>query len=77
MCQLESVVLAMLPLFHVFGLNAVLGGWALAGARLVIMDGMEGFFEVVAAEQVTNVPLAPAVLTRSSPTSAAGISPRR
>jgi long-chain acyl-CoA synthetase len=60
----ESVVLAMLPLFHVFGLNAVLGGWALAGARLVIMDGMDGFFEVVAAEQVTNVPLAPAVLTK-------------
>ena len=29
----ETVVLAMLPLFHVFGLNAVLGGWALAGAR--------------------------------------------
>jgi long-chain acyl-CoA synthetase len=60
----ETVVLAMLPLFHVFGLNAVLGGWALAGARLVIMDGMDGFFEVVAAEQVTNVPLAPAVLSK-------------
>ena len=60
----ETVVLAMLPLFHVFGLNAVLGGWALAGARLVIMDGMDGLFDVVAAEQVTNVPLAPAVLTK-------------
>ena len=36
----DSVVLAMLPLFHVFGLNAVLGSWAASGARLVIMDGL-------------------------------------
>ena len=28
------------------------------------MDGMDGFFDVVAAEHVTNVPLAPAVLTK-------------
>jgi long-chain acyl-CoA synthetase len=60
----ESVVLAMLPLFHVFGLNAVLGSWAMAGARLVIMDGFEGFAEVLAGEAITNVPLAPPVLVR-------------
>ena len=60
----ESVVLAMLPLFHVFGLNAVLGSWAKAGARLVIMDGFEGFAEVLAGEAITNVPLAPPVLAR-------------
>ncbi len=60
----ETVALAMLPLFHVFGLNAVLGGWALAGARLVIMNGLDEFFEVIAAERVTNVPLAPAVLSK-------------
>ncbi|HEY6683393.1 MAG TPA: class I adenylate-forming enzyme family protein, partial [Propionibacteriaceae bacterium] len=42
----EGVVLAMLPLFHVFGLNAVLGSWAASGARLVIMDGLDGFAEV-------------------------------
>jgi long-chain acyl-CoA synthetase len=60
----ESVVLAMLPLFHVFGLNAVLGSWAMAGARLVIMDGFEGFAEVLAGEAITNVPLAPPVLAR-------------
>jgi long-chain acyl-CoA synthetase len=60
----ESVVLAMLPLFHVFGLNAVLGSWAMAGARLVIMDGFEGFPEVLAGEAITNVPLAPPVLAR-------------
>jgi long-chain acyl-CoA synthetase len=60
----ESVVLAMLPLFHVFGLNAVLGGWAAAGARLVIMDGFDGFADVLTAEHITNVPLAPPVLAR-------------
>ena len=46
----ESVVLAMLPLFHVFGLNAVLGSWAMSGARLVIMDGFDGFADVLAGE---------------------------
>ena len=59
-----SVVLAMLPLFHVFGLNAVLGSWAASGARLVIMDGFNGFAEVLTTEQITNVPLAPPVLAR-------------
>jgi long-chain acyl-CoA synthetase len=60
----ESVVLAMLPLFHVFGLNAVLGSWAASGARLVIMDGFNGFAEVLTTEHITNVPLAPPVLAR-------------
>ena len=50
----ESVVLAMLPLFHVFGLNAVLGSWAMSGARLVIMDGYDGFADVLAGEAITN-----------------------
>jgi long-chain acyl-CoA synthetase len=60
----KSVVLAMLPLFHVFGLNAVLGSWAASGARLVIMDGFDGFAEVLTEEHITNVPLAPPVLAR-------------
>ena len=60
----DSVVLAMLPLFHVFGLNAVLGSWAMSGARLVIMDGLDGFADVLTTEHVTNVPLAPPVLAR-------------
>ena len=54
----------MLPLFHVFGLNAVLGSWAASGARLVIMDGFDGFAEVLTEEHITNVPLAPPVLAR-------------
>jgi long-chain acyl-CoA synthetase len=60
----ESVVLAMLPLFHVFGLNAVLGSWVMSGARLVIMDGYDGFAHVLADEAITNLPLAPPVLAR-------------
>ena len=60
----DSVVLGMLPLFHVFGLNAVLGSCALSGARLVIMDGFDGFPEVVAGEHISTVPLAPPVLAR-------------
>jgi long-chain acyl-CoA synthetase len=60
----DSVVLAMLPLFHVFGLNAVLGSWATSGARLVIMDGLDGFAKVLTEEHVSNVPLAPPVLAR-------------
>jgi long-chain acyl-CoA synthetase len=60
----DSVVLGMLPLCHVFGLNAVLGSCALSGARLVIMDGFDGFADALAGEHVSNVPLAPPVLAR-------------
>jgi long-chain acyl-CoA synthetase len=60
----DDVVLAMLPLFHVFGLNAVLGTSVLCGARLVIMDGFEGFVDVMAAEKITNLPVVPPMLAR-------------
>jgi long-chain acyl-CoA synthetase len=59
-----TTVLAMLPLFGVFGLNAVLGSWLRAGARLVIMDGFDAFFDVVRDEKVTNLPVAPVLLSR-------------
>jgi long-chain acyl-CoA synthetase len=60
----NDVVLAMLPLFHVFGLNAVLGSCLQSGARLVIMDGFDGLADVLAAEKITNLPVAPAMLAR-------------
>ena len=61
----DDVVLANLPLFHVFGLNAVLGGWLGSGARLVVTDGyVDGFAALVRDEQVTNLPLAPTLLRR-------------
>jgi long-chain acyl-CoA synthetase len=60
----NDVVLAVLPLFHVFGLNAVLGSCVQSGARLVIMDGFEGLADVLAAEKITNFPVAPPMLAR-------------
>ena len=60
----QTTVLGLLPLFGVFGLNAVLGGWLRSGARLVVMDGFDGFFDVVHGEAVTNLPAAPALLYR-------------
>jgi long-chain acyl-CoA synthetase len=60
----NDVVLAMLPLFHVFGLNAVVGSSVLSGARLVIMDGFDGLGDVLAAEEITNLPVAPPMLDR-------------
>ena len=60
----DDVVLAVLPLFHVFGLNAVLGSWVMSGARLVVMNGFDGFGEVLAAEKITNLPVVPPMLAR-------------
>ena len=61
----DDVVLAALPLFHVFGLNAVLGGWLGAGSRLVVTDGSpDGLCALVRDEGVTNLPLAPTGLRR-------------
>ena len=60
----DDVVLAVLPLFHVFGLNAVLGSWVMSGARLVIMNGFDGFGDVLAAEKITNLPVVPPILAR-------------
>jgi long-chain acyl-CoA synthetase len=61
----EDVVLATLPLFHVFGLNAVLGSWLGSGARLVVADGYpDGFCALVRDEGATFLPLAPPTLHR-------------
>jgi long-chain acyl-CoA synthetase len=60
----DDVVLGVLPLFHVYGLNAVLGQVLCAGARLVLMDGFdaERTLAVVEDEAVSVVPIAPPVL---------------
>ena len=63
--QPADVVLCTLPLFHVFGLNAVLGGWLGSGARLVVTDGYpDRCCALVRDEGVTNLPLAPPTLQR-------------
>ena len=54
----------MLPLFHVFGLNAVLGSWS-HGRRTIGDHGrIRWLLRRAGREKVTNLPLAPAVLTR-------------
>ncbi|WP_375425910.1 class I adenylate-forming enzyme family protein [uncultured Friedmanniella sp.] len=64
----ESTVLANLPLFHVFGLNAVLGSWLRSGGRLVVVDGSGpaggDLSPLLREERVTNLPLAPPTLHR-------------
>ena len=59
----DDVVLGVLPLFHVYGLNAVLGQVLHQGARLVLMDGfdVEGSLELIEDEAVSVVPVAPPV----------------
>ena len=58
-----DVVLGVLPLFHVYGLNAVLGSVLRQGATLVLIDHFDprGTLDVVAEHGVTVVPVAPAV----------------
>lgn len=57
----EDVVLGVLPLFHVYGLNAVLGQVVRQQARLVLVDAFEpeGALAVIEDEGVTVVPVAP------------------
>ncbi len=58
----DDVVLGLLPLFHVFGLS-LLALCARTGATLVITGRFdpEATLDLVAAEQVTNIPVAPPV----------------
>jgi long-chain acyl-CoA synthetase len=60
----QTVVLGMLPLFHVFGLNAVLGAAVLGGATTVLTDGADDLLQVVPAERINNLPVAPSLLYR-------------
>lgn len=59
-----DIGLGLLPLFHVYGLNAVLGQAVRQGATVVMVDGFEpsGLLDLIAAEGVTNLPLAPPVV---------------
>ena len=59
----RDVVLGVLPLFHVYGLNAVLGQVIRQHARIVLVDGFdpEGSLDIIEDEAVSVVPVAPAV----------------
>jgi long-chain acyl-CoA synthetase len=63
MVQPDDVVFGVLPLFHVYGLNAVLGLALRQQARLVLVESFdpEGSLAVIEDEAVTVVPVAPPV----------------
>ena len=65
----DDVVLGVLPLFHVYGLNAVLGGVLRHGCTLVLAERFDphGTLDLVEAEQCT---VRAAGARRSSPTGA-------
>ncbi len=70
----EDVGLLVVPPFHVYGLNAVLGLHLAAGGRLVLMERFDpaSLFETVVREQVTVLPGVPqlfAALAAASPAS--------
>ena len=60
----KDIVLGLLPLFHIYGLNVVLGQVLRTGARLVLVDRFdhEKTLEVVSRHGVTNIPIAPPVV---------------
>jgi len=63
MIHRDDVILAVLPLFHVYGLNAVLGGAVRNGATVVLQERFDpqGTLDLIGARGATVVPLAPAV----------------
>jgi long-chain acyl-CoA synthetase len=60
----DDVVLGLLPLFHVYGLNCVLGQVLVQGARLVLLDHFDAdaTLDLVGEHGVTNLPIAPPVI---------------
>lgn len=62
MIQGRDVVLGVLPLFHVYGLNAVLGQVMRQHARLVLVDRFEpeGILNLIQDEAISVLPVAPA-----------------
>ena len=59
----DDTVFGVLPMFHVYGLNAVLGTVIRQAAKLVLVDGfdVEGSLDVIRDTAVTVVPVAPPV----------------
>jgi long-chain acyl-CoA synthetase len=63
MITADDVVLGVLPLFHVYGLNAVLGGTLRQRARLVLSERFEpaATLDLIEDEAISVVPVAPPV----------------
>ena len=65
----DDVVLGVLPLFHVYGLNAVLGGVLQHRAKLVLVDRFDpvGTLDLIDDEACSVVPVAPPVFAHWMP----------
>ncbi|MCW2793937.1 MAG: AMP-dependent synthetase and ligase [Nocardioides sp.] len=65
----DDVVLGVLPLFHVYGLNAVLGGVLRHRAKLVLVDRFDpqGTLDLIEDEACSVVPVAPPVFAYWQP----------
>ena len=65
----DDVVLGVLPLFHVYGLNAVLGGVLRHRARLVLVEKFEpqAVLDLIDDEACSVVPIAPPVFAHWLP----------
>lgn len=59
-----DLCLGLLPMFHIYGLNAVLGQAVRQGARVLMVDGFDpsGLLDTIVEEGVTNLPVAPPVI---------------
>lgn len=60
----DDICLGLLPMFHIYGLNCVLGQAVHQGATVVLVDGFDpdGLLDLIVAEHITNLPLAPPVV---------------
>ncbi|MEO6471536.1 MAG: AMP-binding protein [Aeromicrobium sp.] len=60
----DDTCLALLPLFHIYGLNCVLGQAVKRGAKVLLVDGFDpgALLDLIEAEGVTNLPIAPPVV---------------
>lgn len=62
----DSVILGLLPMFHIYGLNAVLGLAVRVGAQVVLLDAFDAelVLHEIREHQVTDVPVAPVMVQR-------------
>ncbi len=62
----DDVVLGLLPMFHVYGLNSIVGNAVRVGATVVLLDAFDPGYvlDQIVEHGVTEVPVAPAVISR-------------
>lgn len=60
----DDIVLGLLPFFHIYGLNAILGQAVKQSAKVVLVDGFDpdGLLDLIEREGITNLPIAPPVI---------------